>query len=86
MMGPERLFAFGDLLANRRCAWVPAPFRHYPGILAGNSIGMAMTNGYVCGRVVAALWRSSAVLGRGICVSAHSALARLAAVALRRAL
>ncbi|MBR2836150.1 MAG: FAD-binding protein [Coriobacteriales bacterium] len=27
----------------------------YPGILAGNSIGMAMTNGYVCGQIVAAL-------------------------------
>jgi hypothetical protein len=27
----------------------------YPGILAGNSIGMAMTNGYVCGQVVSAL-------------------------------
>ena len=55
MMGPEKRFAFGDLLANRRCARAPAPFRHHPGILAGNSIGMAMTNGYVCGQVVAAL-------------------------------
>ena len=27
----------------------------YPGILAGNSIGQAMTNGYVCGQIVAAL-------------------------------
>ncbi len=27
----------------------------YPGILAGNSIGMAMTNGYVCGQIVGAL-------------------------------
>ena len=55
MMGGGRRFAFGDLLANRRCARAPAPFRHHPGILAGNSIGMAMTNGYVCGQVVAAL-------------------------------
>lgn len=55
MMGTERRFAFGDLLANRHCAWAPVSFRHYPGILAGNSIGMAMTNGYVCGQVVAAL-------------------------------
>lgn len=55
MMGPERRFAFGDLFANRRCAWAPVPFRHYLGILAGNSTGMAMTNGYVCGQVVAAL-------------------------------
>lgn len=55
MMGPEKRFAFGDLLANQRCVWAPVPFRHYPGILAGNSIGMAMTNGYVCGQVVAAL-------------------------------
>ena len=63
----------------------PVPFRHYPDILAGNSIGMAMTNGYVCGQVVAALWRSPAALGQGLCTSA-SHLARLAAVALRRAL
>jgi hypothetical protein len=27
----------------------------YPGILAGNSIGQAMTNGYACGRIVASL-------------------------------
>lgn len=27
----------------------------YPGILAGNSIGQAMTNGYVCGQIVAKL-------------------------------
>jgi hypothetical protein len=27
----------------------------YPGILAGNSIGQAMTNGYVCGQIVASL-------------------------------
>ena len=55
MIGAERRFAFGDLLANQLCVWAPASFRHYPGILAGNSIGMAMTNGYVCGQVVAAL-------------------------------
>lgn len=50
MIGAERRFAFGDLLANQLCVWAPASFRHYPGILAGNSIGMAMTNGYVCGQ------------------------------------
>jgi hypothetical protein len=27
----------------------------YPGVLAGNSIGQAMTNGYSCGKIVAAL-------------------------------
>lgn len=27
----------------------------YPGVLAGNSIGQAMTNGYTCGKIVAAL-------------------------------
>lgn len=31
MMGPERRFAFGDLLANRRCAWAPVPFSSSPG-------------------------------------------------------
>lgn len=55
MIETEGRFAFGDLFANERCAWAPVPFRHYLGILAGNSIGMAMTNGYVCGQVVAAL-------------------------------
>ena len=50
MMGPERRFAFGVLLANQRCAWDPCLFRHHLGILVGSSIGMAMTNGYVCGQ------------------------------------
>lgn len=44
----------------------PCFFRHHLGILVGNSIGMAMTNGYVCGQGgVVALWRSPAALGQG---------------------
>ena len=44
----EGLYAIGNCCGGRYALT-------YPGILAGNSIGMAMTNGYVCGQVVAAL-------------------------------
>ena len=46
--GIEGLYAIGNCCGGRYALT-------YPGILAGNSIGMAMTNGYVCGQVVAAL-------------------------------
>ena len=46
--GIEGLYAIGNCCGGRYVLT-------YPGILAGNSIGMAMTNGYVCGQVVAAL-------------------------------
>ena len=44
----EGLYAIGNCCGGRYALT-------YPGILAGNSIGMAMTNGYVCGQIVAAL-------------------------------
>ena len=46
--GIPGLYAIGNCCGGRYALT-------YPGILAGNSIGMAMTNGYVCGQVVAAL-------------------------------
>ena len=46
--GIEGLYAIGNCCGGRYALT-------YPGILAGNSIGMAMTNGYVCGQVVTAL-------------------------------
>ena len=46
--GIEGLYAIGNCCGGRYALT-------YPGILAGNSIGMAMTNGYVCGQIVAAL-------------------------------
>ena len=44
----EGLYAIGNCCGQRYALT-------YPGILAGNSIGQAMTNGYVCGQVVAKL-------------------------------
>ena len=44
----EGLYAIGNCCGQRYALT-------YPGILAGNSIGQAMTNGYVCGQIVAAL-------------------------------
>ena len=41
----EGLYAIGNCCGQRFALT-------YPGILAGNSMGQAMTNGYVCGKIV----------------------------------